>query len=239
MVVWPHSGAAGLEAGTLRKGRSTLVGQLLSSALLPPPSLSLLAPLPGPFSLPGLGSPSFLYRYSICNEPLGPLLLTYRREYGDIFSIATGPIRQVWVADDAMADELYSMDACAGRSQLPDGQTPFGKGFLFLTREPADAQPIRREQTKTLSATAGTRQAQAAVDAIQSELYAAIDLAVAQGAARNLPGAAWPVSESIAALGTPILGALLTLFVGGESDDAECLTFEERGSLLGALAGYR
>ena len=71
------------------------------------------AALPGPLELPLLGSPEFLLKSSVAGQPLGPILVDYRRQFGPIFTIKTGPVRQVWVADEKMVDEIYSMEACS------------------------------------------------------------------------------------------------------------------------------
>jgi len=189
--------------------------------------------LPGPFELPGLGAPDFLLRYSIQSAPLGPILLDYRQEFGDIFTIKTGPIRQIWVADEEMVDKIYSVPLCSGRSQLPAAETPFGEKFLFLMRDPEKAQAIRKSQQKWLTANAGSQQVRTAVTAMEPELFAAIDAAMAPGSTYGTDGAVWPASE----IGTAILGALLGVFVGEDVD--ECLSMTERSELLSSLAGYR
>eukprot|EP00325_Prymnesiales_sp_UTEX-LB-985_P001523 CAMPEP_0174703368 /NCGR_PEP_ID=MMETSP1094-20130205/7341_1 /TAXON_ID=156173 /ORGANISM="Chrysochromulina brevifilum, Strain UTEX LB 985" /LENGTH=445 /DNA_ID=CAMNT_0015901281 /DNA_START=8 /DNA_END=1345 /DNA_ORIENTATION=- len=186
------------------------------------------ASVPGPFELPGLGAPEFIFKYSVCGDPLGPILLDYRKEFGNIFTIKTGPIRQVWVADEAMVDEIYAMPACSGRSQLPAAETPFGEKFLFLKRDPVAAQPIRKEQERWMSANAGAKDVREAVAAIEPELFAAIDAAMAS---RTADGAMWPAAP----IGTAILGALLGVFGGDELD----LSRAERAELLASLAGYR
>lgn len=186
--------------------------------------------LPGPLELPGLGAPEFILKYSLLSEPLGPILLSYRQAYGDIFTVKTGPIRQVWVADEKMVDEIYSLAPCSGRSQLPAAETPFGEKFLFLMRDPQRAQSIREQQRKWLSRNAGTAEVRAAVGTMEPELFACFDAAMAAGSGG---GAAWPAAE----VGTAILGALLGVFVGEEIN--ECLSVSERAELLSSLAGYR
>ena len=52
---------------------------------------------PGPRELAGLGSIDLLWRLYAQHQPLPHVLQQYRREYGDIFTVKTGPIRQVWV----------------------------------------------------------------------------------------------------------------------------------------------
>ena len=189
--------------------------------------------LPGPFELPGLGAPDFLFRYSMGGEPLGSVLLDYREQFGDIFTIKTGPIRQVWVVGEAMVDEMYSLPACSGRSQLPAGKTPFGDEFLFLKRDPVAAQPIRKKQQRWLSENAGGKDVRAAVASMEPELFAAIEAAMAAGASGGANGAVWPSGP----VGACMLGALLGVFGGTNLDG--CLSLAERSELLSSLAGYR
>lgn len=162
-------------------------------------------------------------------ESLPTMLLRYREQYGDLFTIKTGPIRQVWICNEAIADRVYSSRACAGRSQLPNGEAPFGKDFLFLTREPEAAAPVRIEQKKWLAVNADRAKVQAALETAKPEIFAAIDHAVKVG---GEAGARWP-SEG---LGSALLGALLKTFV---DDESAGLSTDERRELLTALAGYR
>ena len=190
--------------------------------------------LPGPFELPGLGAPDFLLRYSMGGEPIGSVLLDYREQFGDIFTIKTGPIRQVWVVGEAMVDEMYSLPACSvGPSQLPAGKTPFGDKFLFLKRDPVAAQPIRKKQQRWLSENAGGKDVRAAVASMEPELFAAIEAAMAAGASGGANGAKWPAGP----VGACMLGALLGVFGGTNLDG--CLSLAERSELLSSLAGYR
>ena len=52
---------------------------------------------PGPRELAGLGSIDLLWRLYAPHQPLPDVLQQYRREYGDFFTVKTGPIRQVRV----------------------------------------------------------------------------------------------------------------------------------------------
>ena len=198
--------------------------------LLNAAAVAAVRAIPGPLELPGLGAPDFLLRYSLQQQPLGPILVDYRHQFGEVFTIKTGPIRQVWVTDEKLVDEIYSLPECSGRSQLPAAETPFGEKFLFLMRNPEKAQAVRKSQQQWLAANAGARDVRTAVAAMEPELFAAIDAAMASGSAY---GAAWPAAE----IGTAILGALLGVFVGEEVND--CLSMAERGRLLSSLAGYR
>ena len=186
--------------------------------------------LPGPIELPGLGAPQFLLDNVILQNPLAPILIDYRCRYGDIFTIKTGPVRQVWVCDEAMVSEMMAMDECSGRSQLPDGNTPFGKNFLFLTRDPLRAKPIRQQQRQWLAANAGDKEVRAAVQSIELELFSAIDDAMACGTCK---GAAWPAEQ----VSTALLGALLGVFAGEQI--ASSVSMGERSELLSCLSGYR
>ncbi|CAJ1390701.1 unnamed protein product [Effrenium voratum] len=53
-----------------------------------------------------------------------------------------GPSRQVWVSPE-MLDKVYEKPECAGRPA--SFKDPFGE-FLFLVRDPKDAEPIREKQ---------------------------------------------------------------------------------------------
>ena len=220
--------------------------------------------LPGPLEVPGLGALDFIYRYSVCGNPLGPVLLDYRIQYGQIFTMKTGPIRQVWIADESMVDEIYSMEDCSGRSQLPAAETPFGEKFLFLKRDPVAAQPIREEQQQWLKTNAGAKDVRTSVAAIEPELFAAIDAAMASGSPKGVrkqlshpapqhcrlsalapptqrsESRALPLQMGSAAwpgarVGTAMLGALLGVFGGDELEG--CLSEPERAELLSSLAG--
>lgn len=196
--------------------------------MLPLFSALLARPLPGPSELPLLGSPDFLSRSLLLQQPLSRLLPHYRAAYGPIFTIKTGPIRQVWISNDKMSEEAYTTLECSGRSQLPPGETPFGQNFLFLIRDPQRAQPVRRSQKEWLKANAGTRAVCSAVGRAEPELLGAIDVAVSRGKGE---GMLWPSEE----VGTAMLGALLLTFGGKEIK----LGQRERSELLTALAGYR
>eukprot|EP00966_Prymnesium_polylepis_P277289 6406977-Prymnesium_polylepis.2 len=179
---------------------------------------------PGPAEIPGLGSASFVWDNLVCGEPLPPILRRYRRQFGDVFTVKTGPIRLVWLCDDALVDEVYAREACSGRSQIKE--EPFGKKFLFLVRSPVAAKPIRAEQSAWLATNAGWDQVRRAVDAAAPELYAALDAAAAGEAAP------WPNED----IGVAALGALLSVF---GDDVGLSLDADERRELLRALAGYR
>ncbi len=62
-----------------------------TSARASPPSA--LSPLPGPFSLPGLGSVSVLWSM-ITQKPFAKILADLRRDHGPIFLIKTGRVQQ-------------------------------------------------------------------------------------------------------------------------------------------------
>lgn len=84
--------------------------------------------------MPFLGSGDFLFRLAR-RQPLPDVMKAYRLKYGDIFRLKTGPIRQYWITDaeGPLAEKLYNMEACSGRSQLKE--PAFGGEFLFLTRD--------------------------------------------------------------------------------------------------------
>jgi len=85
---------------------------------------------------------------------------------------------------------------------------------------------VRRSQQQWLTTHAGASAVQAAVVAMEDELYAAID---------DASDGKWPTET----IGAAILGALLAVFVGDRSTADAALSAEERMQLLSALAGYR
>ena len=208
-------------------------------AVLTTSALSLLAPtrvLPGPTESPFIGSLDFLRELYLDGVPLPSIIRKYRSSFGDAFTIKTGPVRQVWICDEALVDEVYSMPEVSGRSQLPEGKAPFGSDFLFLVRDPDRAKPIRREQRQWLQARASERQIASSVEEVADELFAALDNAVEAGVTNGAGGALWPSDE----LGATILGALLNVFaLEGSGNPEVLLSIQERSDLLAALSGYR
>ena len=125
--------------------RAVTLCAIIQSALAEEPAEPLVEESlpPGPMEVPGLGSLDFLWNHYAMNMPLPDLLQEYRLKYGNLFTIKTGPVRQVWVSGP-LADTILSRPEAAGRPTL--STSPFGEDFLFLVRQPERAAPIRKEQ---------------------------------------------------------------------------------------------
>ena len=82
-------------------------------------------------------------------KPLQDTLAGLRAKYGPIFLIKTGPVQQVWIGDPKVLKSVYEMPQCSGRPVSFDD--PFGN-FLFLTKQPDVAEPIRAKQKAWLEA---------------------------------------------------------------------------------------
>lgn len=71
------------------------------------------------------------------------VLARLRARYGPIFLMKTGPVKQIWIGDLETLRRVYDLPECSGRpASFAD---PFGN-FLFLTKKPEDAEPIRKAQ---------------------------------------------------------------------------------------------
>ena len=92
---------------------------------------------PGPRELAGLGSIDLLWRLYAQHQPLPDVLQQYRREYGDIFTVKTGPIRQVWV--------LHTPPAPFSCTPPPSGFSSVGSGRAQLS--PMSCLPTTRQFT--------------------------------------------------------------------------------------------
>ena len=88
----------------------------------------------GPMQVPFIGSIGFIWDL-FRKRALVDILKKYRKHYGDLVELRTGPIRQYWITDTNcnLAIELLNDKKCCGRSQLKE--PAFGDEFLFLTRE--------------------------------------------------------------------------------------------------------
>lgn len=103
---------------------------------------------PGPWAVPFLGAPRVLFAL-LTQVPLPELLKDLRAEYGKLFMFRAGPTCQVWVGDFQLLERIYNIPECSGRPV--SFEDPFGN-FLFLTREPEKAAPIREQQKAWLQA---------------------------------------------------------------------------------------
>lgn len=134
-------------------------------------------------------------------EPLQDMLAGLRSKYGPIFLIKTGPVQQVWIGDPEVLRSIYELPQCSGRPVSFDD--PFGN-FLFLTKQPEAAEPIRAAQKAWLEAN------------LQSEaVAAAAEAAMAQEVLPALAGAAgaplqWPED----AIRTAMYGAISRTILG-------------------------
>ncbi|GMH87529.1 hypothetical protein TrST_g13300 [Triparma strigata] len=180
-------------------------------------------PLPGPDSLPLIGSTSLIE--ATINNKVVEELVSLRREHGPIFLAKTGPVTQVWVDDAEIANELFSMESTAGRSQLK--KPVFGGDFLFLVRDVERARKIRSNQKALLAERSSSPSVLAAVDS--SNLSAIISEQLDQSNNSKV-GVSWP-SKRIASAS---FDALVSLYVG-----CQPLTVDEVDRLLRAVAGYR
>jgi len=87
----------------------------------------------GPFQIPLIGSVNFAWRI-FKKLPLSETLKVYRKRFGDLFELKTGPVKQYWITDPngSITWNVLNEKNCSGRSELME--TAFGDEFLFLTR---------------------------------------------------------------------------------------------------------
>lgn len=126
---------------------------------------------PGPWSVPVLGSLAFLWGL-LRGRSIPDLLRSCRAKYGPLFLVKTGPVKQVWISDPELLARAYSQAGCAGRPV--SFKDPFGN-FLFLTREPGEAGPIRNRQKEWLEANLIPCEVDAAMQAAMHELWPHLD----------------------------------------------------------------
>ncbi|GMI42429.1 hypothetical protein TrCOL_g11608 [Triparma columacea] len=193
-----------------------LAFSLSISAFNPPPP-------PGPASLPLIGSTSLIA--ATINNKVVEELVALRREHGPIFLAKTGPVTQVWVDDAEIANDLFSMESAAGRSQLK--KPVFGGDFLFLVRDVERAKKIRSNQKALLGERSSSTSVLAAVDSsnISDIISEQLDRSSSEEGA-----VLWP-SKRIASAS---FNALVSLYVG-----CQPLTPDEVDRLLRAVSGYR
>ena len=98
--------------------RAVTLCAIIQSALAEEPAEPLVEESlpPGPMEVPGLGSLDFLWNHYAMNMPLPDLLQEYRLKYGNLFTIKTGPVRQVWVSGP-LADTILSRPEAVGVSR--------------------------------------------------------------------------------------------------------------------------
>lgn len=90
-----------------------------------------------------MGSLPVLWALVARRRSLPDILCDMRRKHGPIFMLKLGPLRQVWVGSQEWLNKVYEAEGCAGRPA--SFKDPFGN-FLFLVKDPKDAQPIREKQ---------------------------------------------------------------------------------------------
>jgi len=155
-----------------------------------------LTELPGPWALPFLGAPRVLWAL-LTQRPLPELLAELRAEYGPLFALRAGPTCQVWVGDVAVLRRVYELPECSGRPV--SFEDPFGN-FLFLTREPEKAAPIRERQKAWIEANLRAETVRKAVVASLADLWPLLDGERAQP---------WPAAAVKTAMYSAVTGALL------------------------------
>eukprot|EP00930_Biecheleria_cincta_P066708 TRINITY_DN52963_c0_g1_i1.p1 TRINITY_DN52963_c0_g1~~TRINITY_DN52963_c0_g1_i1.p1 ORF type:complete len:464 (-),score=87.78 TRINITY_DN52963_c0_g1_i1:54-1370(-) len=174
---------------------------------------------PGPMALPVLGSLSVIWAL-MCGRPLPQILRDVRKNHGELFMIKTGPVKQVWVGSVDMLRKVYSMPECCGRPV--SFEDPFGN-FLFLTKRPEDAAPIKEKQKAWLEKNLKPEQIAAAVEAAFTEqLFPAIDTS---STASN-----WPRDAVRNAMYSAVTKAIL--------GEAALLDKNELGRLMAATRAY-
>jgi len=153
---------------------------------------------PGPALLPFLGSVSVLWAL-IRKVPLAKVLSKLRARYGPIFMLKFGPMRQVWIGDLKLLQNIYDREDCSGRPA--PWKDPFGGNFLFLVREPARAAELRPLQKQWIEENVKEAAVKLTVDAaLKDILWTALD--------KEGP-LAWPALEVRRAMYFAVIRALL------------------------------
>jgi len=161
---------------------------------------------PGPWAIPFLGSAALLWGLLV-GTPLQKMLAQFRREHGPVFMLKTGPARQVWVGDVKALHRIYERLECSGRPV--SFKDPFGE-FLFLTREPEVAAPIKDRQRQWLDKNLKPEVVQAAAEDALSSLWPVLDAAAAEGTGQQASlGTTWPEAEVRSALYAAVTRAFL------------------------------
>jgi len=183
---------------------------------------------PGPWALPFLGSATLLWGLLV-GTPLQNMLAQFRKQHGPVFMLKTGPARQVWVGDVKALQQIYERLECSGRPV--SFKDPFGE-FLFLTREPEVAAPIKDRQRQWLEKNLKPDVVQGAVEDALSLLWPALDAAAAEeptGPQASL-GTEWPEKEVRSAL----YAAVTRAFLGEDG----LLSEDEIGEFMEATREY-
>jgi len=161
--------------------------------------------VPGPWALPFLGSVAFLWGL-LTGTPLQEMLARFRAEHGPVFMLQTGPVRQVWVGDTQALHHIYERPECSGRPV--SFKDPFGD-FLFLTREPTQAEPIKKRQRQWLEDNMKPDSLRAAVEDAMPQLWPVLDAVADPARTPSVLGAPWPDSEVRSALYAAVTRAFL------------------------------
>lgn len=153
---------------------------------------------PGPTAVPFLGALSVIWAL-IRGKSLLQVLSEQRRKHGPIFLLKLGPSKQVWVSPEKLS-KVYELPQCAGRPA--SFKDPFGD-FLFLVRDPKDAQPLREKQKAWLEKNLDAKKIQeAAKSALEKHVWPVLDSQELQAFPEEALRVATYAAVSTALLGT-------------------------------------